>query len=81
MDLRSGFNYKITQMRSARVTAINPKGLRLQSTARFLKVTPDYKLLFRMGRIKMADNKSILSSMILAAIKGTLLKIETEGID
>jgi len=29
----------------------------------------------------MVDGKSILSLMMLAAIKGTVLKIETKGID
>ena len=68
-------------MRSARVTVINPKGLHARAAARFVKVASDYKSFIRVGQTKMVDGKSILSLMMLAAIKGTVLKIETEGID
>ena len=68
-------------MRSARVTVINPKGLHARAAARFVKVVSDYKSVVRVGKTKMVDGKSILSLMMLAAIKGTVLKIETEGID
>ena len=69
-------------MRSARVTVINPKGLHARAAARFVKIASDYKSSIRVGQTKkMVDGKSILSLMMLAAIKGTVLKIETEGID
>ena len=68
-------------MRSARVTVINPKGLHARATARFVKVASDYKSRMRMGQTNMVYGKSVLSLMMLAAIKGSELKIETEGTD
>ena len=68
-------------MRSAIVTVINPKGLHARAAARFVKVASYYKSRVRVGQTKMVNGKSILSLMMLAAIKGTELKIETEGID
>ena len=68
-------------MRKARVKVINPKGLHARAAARLAKVASDYKSIVRVGQTKMVDGKSILSLMMLAAIKGTVLKIETEGID
>ena len=68
-------------MRRARVTVINSKGLHARAAARLAKVASDYKSIVRVGKTKMVDGKSILSLMMLAAIKGTVLKIETKGID
>ena len=68
-------------MREARIKVINSKGLHARAAARLAKVASDYKSIVRIGRTKMVDGKSILSLMMLAAIKGTVLKIETEGID
>ena len=52
-----------------------------RAAARLAKVASDYKSIVRVGQTKMVDGKSILSLMMLAAIKGTVLKIEREGID
>ena len=68
-------------MRRTRVTVINSKGLHARAAARLAKVASDYKSIVKVGQKKMVDGKSILSLMMLAAIKGTVLKIETEGID
>ena len=68
-------------MREARIKIINSKGLHARAAARLAKVASDYKSIVRVGQTKMVDGKSILSLMMLAAIKGTVLKIETEGID
>jgi len=68
-------------MRKARVKVINSKGLHARAAAKLAKIASDYKSIVRVGRTKMVDGKSILSLMMLAAIKGTVLKIETEGID
>ena len=68
-------------MRTARVKVINSKGLHARAAAKLAKIASDYKSIVRVGRTKMVDGKSILSLMMLAAIKGTVLKIETEGID
>ena len=68
-------------MRKTRVKVINSKGLHARAAAKLAKVASDYKSIVRIGRTKMVDGKSILSLMMLAAIKGTVLKIETEGID
>ena len=71
----------IRKMRKTRVKVINSKGLHARAAARLAKVASDYKSIVRVGQTKMVDGKSILSLMMLAAIKGTVLKIETEGID
>lgn len=68
-------------MRKARVKVINSKGLHARAAAKLAQIASDYKSIVRVGRTKMVDGKSILSLMMLAAIKGTVLKIETEGID
>ena len=68
-------------MRKARVKVINSKGLHARAAAKLVEIASDYKSIVRVGRTKMVDGKSILSLMMLAAIKGTVLKIETEGID
>ncbi len=68
-------------MRKARVKVINSKGLHARAAAKLAKIASDYKSIVRVGRTKMVDGKSILSLMMLAAIKGTVLKIETKGID
>ena len=68
-------------MRRTRVTVINPKGLHARAAAKLVQVSSDYKSIVRVGQTKMVDGKSILSIMMLAAIKGTVLTIETEGID
>ena len=71
----------IRKMRKTRVKVINSKGLHARAASRLAKVASDYKSIVRVGRTKMVDGKSILSLMMLAAIKGTVLKIETKGID
>ena len=71
----------IRKMRKARVKVINSKGLHARAAAKLAKIASDYKSIVRVGRTKMVDGKSILSLMMLAAIKGTVLKIETKGID
>ena len=68
-------------MRKARVTVINSKGLHARAAARLVEIASNYKSIVRVGQSKMVDGKSILSLMMLAAIKGTVLKIETEGVD
>jgi phosphocarrier protein HPr len=68
-------------MRKARVKVINSKGLHARAAAKLAKIASDYKSIVRVGRTRMVDGKSILSLMMLAAIKGTVLEIETEGID
>ena len=68
-------------MRKARVTVINSKGLHARAAARLVEIASNYRSIVRVGQSKMVDGKSILSLMMLAAIKGTVLKIETEGID
>ncbi len=68
-------------MRKARVTVINSKGLHARAAARLVEIASNYRSIVRVGQSKMVDGKSILSLMMLAAIKGTVLKIETEGVD
>ena len=68
-------------MKKARVAVINSKGLHARAAARLVEIASGYKSIVRVGQTKMVDGKSILSLMMLAAIKGSVLNIETEGVD
>ena len=68
-------------MKKARVTVINSKGLHARAAARLVEIASDYKSIVKVGQTKMVDGKSILSLMMLAAIKGSVLNIETEGVN
>tara|TARA_S200000501_G_scaffold78025_1_gene69843 strand:- start:170 stop:436 length:267 start_codon:yes stop_codon:yes gene_type:complete len=68
-------------MRTATVKVTNAAGLHTRPAAKLVEVASKYKSTVRIGDRKMVDGKSILSLMMLAAIKGTQLKIEVKGPD
>ena len=68
-------------MRTATFTVTNSAGLHTRPAAKLVEAASKYESTVRIGDQKMVDGKSILSLMMLAAIKGTQLKIEVKGPD
>ena len=68
-------------MRTKKVRVTNPAGLHARAAARLVEVASEYQSIIRVGQERMVDGKSILSLMMLAAVKGTELNIEAEGPD
>jgi phosphocarrier protein HPr len=66
------------------VKIINPLGLHARAAAQLVRLAGKFKSkisLIRYDNAVMADAKSILSVLTLAASKGTKLKLTVEGID
>ena len=68
-------------MRTATFKVTNSAGLHTRPAAKLVEAASKYESTVRIGDQKMVDGKSILSLMMLAAIKGTQLKIEVKGPD
>ena len=68
-------------MRTEKVRITNPRGLHARAAAKLVEVASGYRSSVRVGQNKMVDGKSILSLMMLAAVHGTELRIETKGAD
>jgi len=68
-------------MQSARVTIMNKAGLHARAATKLSKLTGSFASSVRIGHEKMVDGKSILSLMMLGAVKGSELTIEVEGED
>lgn len=68
-------------MQSSKVTIINKAGLHARAASKLAQLTAKYEANIRIGHDKMVDGKSILSLMMLAAVKGTELTIEVDGKD
>lgn len=68
-------------MQSTKVTIINKAGLHARAASKLAELTSKYGCDVRIGHDKMVDGKSILSLMMLAAVKGTELTIEVNGDD
>ena len=68
-------------MRSAESLIVNKAGLHARAASKLVGVTSRYAAEIRIGHEKMVDGKSILALMMLAAVKGTMLRVETEGSD
>ena len=68
-------------MKTEKVRITNPRGLHARAAAKLVEVASGYRSSVRVGQNKMVDGKSILSLMMLAAVHGTELRIETEGSD
>ncbi len=66
-------------MKSTKVTIINKAGLHARAASKLAELTSKYGCNVRIGHDKMVDGKSILSLMMLAAVKGTELTIEVDG--
>lgn len=64
------------------VTIINKLGLHARAAAKFVACTASFSSRIHAGKDgRMIDGKSIMSVMMLAAGKGTVLDLEVEGAD
>lgn len=68
-------------MVKAKVEIINKAGLHARAASKLAEVTSSFASSVQIGHEKMVDGKSILSLMMLAAVKGTELTVEVEGPD
>lgn len=71
-------------MLESRIKVINPLGLHARAAAQLVRLAGKFKsriILKRIDNNVIADAKSILSVLTLAAAKGTHLELEVEGDD
>ncbi len=71
-------------MIEAEIKIINPLGLHARAAAQLVKLAGKFKskiTLIRHDNAVIADAKSILSVLTLAAAKGTNLTLQVEGLD
>lgn len=59
----------------------NKAGLHARAASKLVALTSGFSSKIQIGHEKMVDGKSILSLMMLAAIKGTTLEVTTDGED
>jgi len=63
------------------LTICNKAGLHARAAARMVSVSSAFNSHVKVGQDKLVDGKSILSLMMLAANKGTILNIHIDGPD
>lgn len=63
------------------VEVINKAGLHARAASKLAELAAGFASDIRVGHSKMVDGKSILSLMMLAATKGTILKVTADGED
>ena len=64
------------------ITIINKLGLHARAAAKFVSCASSFSSKIRVGQGgSLIDGKSIMSIMMLAAAKGTVLTMEVEGQD
>ena len=68
-------------MQKVKVEIINKAGLHARAAGKLAELTATFSSDIRIGHEKMVDGKSILSLMMLAAVKDTELNIEINGAD
>ncbi|HZH91496.1 MAG TPA: HPr family phosphocarrier protein [Pyrinomonadaceae bacterium] len=71
-------------MLEKRIVIVNRLGLHARAAARLVRTASAYRSSVRLERMDgsaMADAKSILSVLLLAASRGTELRLTTEGAD
>ena len=68
-------------MQKVKVEVINKAGLHARAASKLVELPAAFSSDIRVGPEKMVDGKSILSLMMLAAVKGTELSIEIDGTD
>ena len=68
-------------MQKTKVEVINNAGLHARAASKLVELTLTYSSDIQIGHDKMVDGKSILSLMMLAAVKGTELNVEVDGND
>lgn len=60
---------------------INKAGLHARAASKLVSLTSSYASKIELGSKNMVDGKSILSLMMLAATKGTVLTVRIDGKD
>ncbi len=69
-------------MIQTQVTIVNKLGLHARAAAKFVSCAASFGSAVNVGRDgKLVDGKSIMSVMMLAAGKGTVLELQIEGGD
>ena len=68
-------------MQSTDILIVNKAGLHARAASKLVELTSRFSSEIRIGHEKMVDGKSILALMMLAAVKGTTLRIEVDGPD
>ena len=68
-------------MPESQIEVINKAGLHARAAAKLAQLSGRYASEIKVGHEKMVDGKSILSLMMLAAVKGTMLTVVTNGPD
>lgn len=69
-------------MTSRTVTVSNTLGLHARAAARFVHLASRFESQIRVGRdAKVMDGKSIMGILLLAAARGTALRISADGTD
>jgi phosphocarrier protein len=68
-------------MITSTITICNKAGLHARAASRMVSVASAFRSSIKVGADKLVDGKSILSLMMLAASKGTVLNIIIEGED
>lgn len=63
------------------ITICNKAGLHARAASRLVSVATQFSSSVKIGNEKLVDGRSILSLMMLAAGKGTTLKIVVDGDD
>lgn len=63
------------------VTIINKAGLHARAASKMVALTSSFASDIKVGRDKLVDGKSILALMMLAAVKGTDIRIIVDGPD
>lgn len=61
------------------VEIVNKAGMHARAAAKLVELTSKYSCNIKVGHDKLVDGKSILSLMMLAAAKGTKLRIIVDG--
>ena len=62
-------------------TQMHTQPLHARAASKLVELTSTYSSDIQIGHDKMVDGKSILSLMMLAAVKGTELNVEVDGSD
>lgn len=68
-------------MQEASVEIVNKAGLHARAASKLVELTASFASDIKVGHEKMVDGKSILALMMLAAVKGTVIRIVAEGPD
>ena len=66
-------------MAEAQVKILNKAGLHARAASKLADLCSRFGCDIRIGRDKMVNGKSVLSLMMLAAVRGTVLTVVTEG--